>query len=340
MRKLLNTLYISSADLYLRLENDNVIVQREQEELERIPLHTLESIVSFTRTGISVPLISSCSKHGIPIFLMSDKGNLLAEISVPSQGNILLRKEQYRMTDKPEKAVRFASAFIQGKIRNQRHIIDRFIWEHNPETNLSSVSTELDNTAKRITDITDIDTLRGLEGGASAIYFSVFDVIINEQKTDFRFHGRSRRPPLDRTNALLSFGYTLIHNECAAALESVGLDASAGFLHEDQPGRKSLACDLMEEFRSSVVDRFVLSMINRKIIHPDQFETGNNHGVYLNQSGRRTFLHHWQLNKKEQLFHPVLNENVSLGLLPYAQATLLAKAIRGEVAEYVPFFRR
>ena len=340
MRKLLNTLYICSDDLYMSLENDNVIVQRNKEETNRFPLHTLESVVSFSRKGMSVPLISACAMRGIPIFLMSWNGSLLAEISVPSRGNVLLRREQHRIADDPAKAAGIAASMLTGKIRNQKHMIDRFLWEHGQVPAMRSCSAALEGIAAGIRSAENAAALRGLEGEASAVYYSCFNAFIAEGRSAFRFHGRSRRPPMDRVNALLSFGYTLLHNECAAALESVGLDAYVGFLHDDRPGRKSLACNLMEEFRSSVVDRFVLSLINLGIIRPDLFDFPEGSGVYLNREGRKVFIRHWQLNRKETLTHPVLNESIPLGLLPYAQASLLAKAVRGEDPEYLPFCRR
>ena len=186
----------------------------------------------------------------------------------------------------------------------------------------------------------DITSLRGLEGEASALYFSCFDTFILRNGKEFRFHGRSKRPPLDRVNAMLSFGYSLIYNECIAALESVGLDASAGFLHTDYHGRKSLACDLVEEFRSCIVDRFVLSMINENVIRPEHFEMKDNNGIYLNQEGRKVFLHHWQNNKRNELLHPYLKEKICIGLIPFAQASLLAKVLREELPTYPSFSRR
>jgi len=343
MRKLLNTLYILSNDLYLSLENHNVVVQRNREEISRYPLHTLESICVFSRKGISIPLIAQCCQDGIPIFIMSNNGTLLARISLPSQGNILLRKEQYRIADDPHRALEIGAIMIRGKIENMKHQLDRFRWAHEKEERASLLeihSNAMDQLAERIGKANTAAELLGIEGEASALYFSCFDsMILNPDKTFF-FHVRSRHPPLNPTNAMLSFAYTLLTNECAAALESVGLDASAGFLHQDHPGRKSLACDLLEELRQTVSDRFVLRMVNQRVFSKEHFEQHEEKGIYLNNEGRRLFLQHWQKEKQEQLTHHILKEHIPAGLIPYAQAKLLASYIRGDSTRYHVFVRR
>lgn len=340
MRKMQNTLYIVSDDLLLSLENDNAVVRRDDMVVNRFPLHTLETVVTFSRKGITVPFISACASHEIPIFIMSVNGNLISKISVPSQGSILLRKNQYRISDQPEKSGQIAASFVTGKLRNQKHMIDRFLWEHPDHPDLREASGHIHSLLRTVSSSHDISILRGLEGTASAAYYSCFQYFIRNDSECFRFHGRSRRPPLDRTNAMLSFGYSLLTAECIAALESVGLDASAGFFHQDHVGRKSLACDLVEEFRPIIVDRFVLHMINEHIIHPDHFDLRPDGSVLMNHDGRKVFLHHWQLNRKKEIMHPYLQETVSLGLLPYAQAVILARTVRGDIPEYQPFFRR
>lgn len=345
MRKLLNTLYISSEQLFLSLDNSNVVVKNpDGSENCRVPLHLLESIVTFSRRGISVPLIARCSADGIPIYMMSANGSLLAGISMPSRGNVLLRKAQYRMSDHEDASFQLASAFVKGKITNMKHLIDRYSWSHKSHAALADLnlcSSRLKEKLDRISRSSgDLEALRGLEGDATAEYFRCFGLMIQDPKGPFAFHGRSRRPPRDRTNAMLSFAYTLLTNECAAALESVGLDSYVGFLHQDHVGRKSLACDLVEELRTTYADRFVINLINNRIVQANHFEEKPDGAVYLNQQGRKIFLFHWQNYKKETLLHPELNENVPFGLLPYAQAKFLAKYIRGDSTEYVPFFRR
>ncbi len=344
MRKLLNTLYITSEQLYLALDNSNVVVKNpDKTECERIPLHLLESIVSFSRKGVSIPLIAKCSALGIPIHLMSEKGSFLASIQMPSRGNVLLRKAQYRISDDKESSFKLAACFIEGKIRNMKHLLDRARWNRQDlslKESLDTLSNHLENALFKLYSIHDVDTLRGVEGDAASAYFQSFQSLILRKEDAFIFHGRSRRPPLDQVNALLSFAYTILTNECAAALESVGLDSYVGFLHSDHSGRKSLACDLVEELRPAYADRYVLQMINTKTISAEHFEIMPDKAVYLNKEGKKVFLHHWQLYKQEELLHPVLLEKIPFGLIPYVQAQLLARYICGDVTEYVPFYRR
>lgn len=339
MRKLLNTLFITSEDCYLALEGENVVVCREQEKIARFPLHTLEGILTFSYKGASPALIGSCAKRGINLCFMTPRGRFLARTCGTGQGNVLLRKEQYRISDDEQRSCLIARNCILGKVFNSRWSIERTVRDHSLRVDaeyLKQVSRQLNDNLPHIRQETDLEILRGLEGETAKIYFSVFDELILNQKEYFIFKGRSRRPPLDRVNALLSFAYTILANDCAAALESVGLDSYVGFLHRDRPGRKSLALDLMEEFRPIMADRFVITLINNKMIKESHFEVQSNGAVLLNDEGRKIFLTHYQNKKKEKLTHPYLGEKVSWGLMPYVQALLLARYIRGDLDGYPP----
>ena len=339
MRKLLNTLFITSEDCYLALEGENVVAYREQEKVARFPLHTLEGILTFSYKGASPALMGACAKRGINLCFMTPRGRFLARTCGTGRGNVLLRKEQYRISDDEQRSCLIARNCILGKVFNSRWSIERTVRDHSLRVdaeNLKQVSRQLNDSLPHIREETDLEILRGLEGETAKIYFSVFDELILNQKKYFTFKGRSRRPPLDRVNALLSFAYTILANDCAAALESVGLDSYVGFLHRDRPGRKSLALDLMEEFRPIMADRFVITLINNKMIKESHFEVQSNGAVLLNDEGRKIFLTQYQNKKKEKLTHPYLGEKVPWGLMPYVQALLLARYIRGDLDGYPP----
>ncbi len=342
MKKLLNTLYITSNDLYLSVENSNVLIWRDRKEIQRFPLHTLQSIVTSSRKGVSFPLITECVRQDIPIFYMTEKGLPLAKISGTNAGSIELRRQQFRLSDNEKTSIPFAKAFLNGKLQNSKHTLERAAWGSDNDrqrSRLTYASQKISTLDKQINATDSMEQLRGIEGDAARIYFSVFqDLILNQQ--DFIFHGRSRRPPQDEVNALLSFAYTLLNNECIAALESVGLDASFGFMHEDHSGRYSLACDLIEEMRSSIADRFVLSLINNRSVKPHHFDRKPEGSCYLNLDGKKIFLTQWQKYKQEEIFHPALQEKISLGMIPFAQSIILSRVVRGEEQTYIPFFRK
>lgn len=342
VKKLLNTLYISSDDIFLSLENNNALLWRNSEVFQRLPLHTLDGIVIFSRKRISVPLITECARQHIPIFFLNNRGNLLAKVQSPNANSIALRRLQFRLSDQEESMLPYAQAFMKGKIRNSRHTLDRFLWtckDEKKKNRIRRISDQLSVIENQIAECTSLDSLRAMEGEAAAAYFSVFNDLILKHE-EFIFHGRSKRPPLDEVNALLSFSYTLLHNECTAALESSGLDASIGFMHLDHPGRYSLACDLMEEMRSCIADRFVLSLINNQVLTQSNFEQKADGAVYLSKSGRSLFLSQWQRYKSEEILHPVFQEKMAIGMIPLAQSILLVKAIREDIKEYPPFFRK
>lgn len=340
MRKLLNTLFVTSEDAYLSLDGENVVANREKQVVGRFPLHTLSGIISFSYAGASPALMGACASRGVNLAFCTPRGKFLARVSGESQGNVLLRRTQYRIADDPLQSCMAARGLIFGKVYNGCFSIRRTLRDHGMRVDqkaLQDAASQLNEMLKLIGDETSMESLRGLEGVCASIYFSVFDEMILNRKEDFFFHTRSRRPPLDRVNAMLSFAYALLGNDCASALETVGLDAYVGFLHRDRPGRVSLALDLMEELRACMADRFVLTLINNRMVSPDDFIKRESGAVSMTDSGRRAFLKAWQEKKQDTLTHPFLKEKISWGLVPYVQALLLSRYLRGDLDGYPPF---
>lgn len=340
MRKLLNTLYITSSDYYLSLDGENVVISQNKKDVGRLPLHNLESIVTCGYAGASPALMEKCAVNNISLTFLSSTGRFRAKVTGKAYGNILLRRTQYRMADSEKASLEVARNFMIGKIYNERGVINRAIRDYSERLDtgeLSRVSLQLKDTLDAVRAADTMEVLRGHEGEAASRYFSQFDQLILQQKEDFLFDVRNRRPPLDRVNALLSFTYSLLTGMCVAALESVGLDPYAGFMHTDRPGRCSLALDLLEELRAPYADRFVLSCINKKVVDGDDFEQKENGAVFLKETGRKKYLAAWQNKKAEKLTHPYLQEGVEWGLVPYVQALLLARYVRGDLDGYPPF---
>lgn len=340
MRKMLNTLYITTADYYLSLENENVVVSDGNETVAKFPLLGLEGIVTFSYKGASPALMGECAKRKILLSFMSQNGKLLARTIGANQGNILLRRQQYRLADKEAECIGIVQNMLVGKLYNCKWVVERTLRDHAlrvDEETLRKASQALSDAMKEVLQHNTYEELRGVEGKAATGYFGIFDELILNQKLDFVFADRNRRPPMDNVNAMLSFGYALLANECAAALETVGLDAYAGFMHRDRPGRASLALDMEEELRPCCVDRFVLTLINNKVIQPKHFDYQSDNAVLLNDDGRKLFIKHWQDRKREEITHPYLKEKLPWGLVPYAQALLLARTIRGDIESYPPF---
>lgn len=340
MKKLLNTLYITSPDRYLSLDGENVVISADHQEIGRIPLHNLERIMAFGCTGASPALMGKCAADSRELVFMSRSGKFLARVEGEVNGNVLLRRAQYRYADDKEISLSIAKNMISAKLYNSRWSLERTIRDHAMRIDTEDFSLKsaiLHKSISNALSVADIDSLRGIEGEAAAVYFSVFDDMILQQKNDFRFTGRNRRPPLDRVNALLSFAYSLCTSMCASALESVGLDPYVGFMHTDRPGRRSLALDMVEEFRALMCDRFVITIINKRIIDLKHFDLRENGAVLLNEDGRRVFLTAWQNRKNDEIRHPFLEEKVQWGMLPYAQALLLARYLRGDLDAYPPF---
>ena len=340
MKRLLNTLFVTSEDAYLTLDGENIVVRRDKEEAGRFPLHNFEEIVCFSYAGASPALMGACADRGIGLSFCSPSGRFLARTAGITNGNVLLRREQYRAADDPAQSCRIAGIMIFGKVYNARWSVERTRRDHAlriDDGRFSAVSGQLHGLLPQIMRETSLESLRGLEGVGAAAYFSVLDDMILQGKETFFFRGRSRRPPLDAFNALLSFAYSLLAHDCASALESVGLDAYVVDLHRDRPGRESLALDLMEELRPCFADRFVLTLINNRIIKSSDFDFRESGAVLLTDAGRRTFLQRWQERKKETVTHPFLEEKMPWGLVPYVQSLLLARYLRDDLDEYPPF---
>lgn len=343
MKKLGNTLYVTSPQAYISLDGETVVIKKDDKKSMRLPLHNLENIVCFSYPGVSPALMGACVARNIGLTFLKPSGKFLARVGGRVKGNLLLRKKQYRLAEQEVDRVPVAQSCLLGKIANARTVINRAIRDHALLVDvpaLQRASAFLKDTLHEITIADNLETLRGLEGSAAKQYFRVFGELILHQKTDFRFDGRNRRPPKDNTNALLSFLYTLLTYDVASALEGVGLDPQIGFLHADRPGRPSLALDMMEELRPVLADRLTLSLINRKQVKGNGFLKKESGGILMNDETRKTVLTAWQERKQQQIVHPYLKERIPLGLLPHVQALLLARYIRGDLDAYPPFFWR
>ena len=340
MRHLLNTLFVTTENAYLTLDGENVVVNREKEVIGRFPLHNLSGIVSFSYAGASPALMGACAQRDVGLSFCTPRGRFLARTSGISNGNVLLRRTQYRTADDLNASCRIARNMIFGKLYNARRSIERTRRDHKLRIDdecFQSASETIQELLPNVLQETNMETLRGLEGAGTAVYFRVFDDMILREKENFYFHSRNRRPPLDNINAMLSFAYSLLGSECASALESVGLDAYVGFLHRDRPGRTSLALDLMEELRPCLADRFVLTLVNNRIVNGGDFSKSESGAVQLSEQGRKKFLKNWQERKQETISHPFLEEKVSWGLVPYIQALLLARYLREDLDQYPAF---
>lgn len=340
MKKLLNTVYVNNPDRYLSLDGENLVVIHESSEIGRVPLHNIERIMTFGYTGASPALMAKCAENGIELVFMKSSGQFLARVEGSVKGNVLLRREQYRIADDPSRCLDIAKYMITAKLYNSRWSLERAVRDHAPRLdteNFKRKSSFLNESCRNALKAADVDSLRGIEGEGASVYFSAFDDMILQQKDNFYFRVRSKRPPLDNVNALLSFAYSLETGMCASALEAVGLDPYVGFMHTERPGRRSLALDLVEEFRAPMCDRFVLSVINKRIITNNDFFKREDGAVMLTENGRKNFLGAWQKKKYEEIKHPFLNEKTEWGMLPYVQATLLARNIRGDLDCYPPF---
>lgn len=340
MRHLLNTLYVFTEDLYLSLDGENVVAKRSGKEVSRIPLHTLECIFTFSYMGASPALMGACADRGIELAFFDRRGRFLADAQGEASGNVLLRRAQYATSVDDEQSLAFSRNFILGKVFNCRWVLERATRDHGLRIDVERVkkaSARLAASMGEIRSCASLESLRGIEGDAAAVYFSVFDELILNTDNVFRFRGRNKRPPRDAVNAMLSLFYTVLSIDCSAALRGVGLDPFVGFLHTDRPGRRSLALDCMEEFRPILVDRFVLNAINNRIVNSKSFVERETGEVYVTDQGRKALFDLWQKRKREAITHPFLKEKMPRGVCLYAQAQLLAKAIRGQLDGYPPF---
>lgn len=340
MKKLLNTLYVSTQGAYLFHEGESVVVRVEHEERLRVPIHHLGGLVCLGDVAVSSPLLGLCGERDVLVSLLSENGRFRARVQTGVSGNVLLRREQYRTTDHPAARLEIARSFVLGKLTNARSLLQRAVRDHGDKGGaeaLQQAVLHLGGLLDAARRETSVDSLRGLEGDGARTYFEVLDHAITAQKDQFFMRSRSRRPPLDNFNALLSFIYTLLVHDAEAALEAVGLDPQVGFLHTERPGRPSLALDLIEEFRPFFADRLALSLVNLKQVQGSGFKTTESGGVIMDDDTRKTLLIAYQKRKQEEIMHPFLEESVSTGLLVHAQALLLARHIRGDLDAYPPF---
>lgn len=343
MRRLLNTVYVTSDDAWLRKDGANIVVEVAGEERGRAPLHMLDGVVTFGRAGASPAVLAACAEAGITLSYLEPNGRFLARVEGTRSGNVLLRRAQFRLADDAPRRTVVVRAIVTAKIANQRTVLRRALRDHGHAAE-PAAREALTAAERRLTDVgrraligSDVDTLRGLEGEAALTYFEVFATLIRVSDAAFSFGGRSRRPPRDRVNALLSFLYAMLGHDCRSALETHGLDPQVGFLHADRPGRAGLALDLMEELRPVLADRLALSLINRRQLVTDDFVVEEAGGVRLTDEARKRVLVAWQERKREELRHPFLNETIPLGLIASVQAQLLARHLRGDLDGYPAF---
>jgi CRISPR-associated protein Cas1 len=341
MRPLRNVIYIQTQNSWLHKDNDNLVLKVDQETKARVPIHKLQGLVCFGQVTISPYLMAHCSENGITITFLNMFGKFLARVEGPVSGNVLLRRTQHLTGHDKDKSVAIARTMLEGKLYNQRYVVRRYLRDHGDSIGDDDVLGQMQTAEKRLTrclaqlaDCDSIDILMGREGEAAQVYFGVFRHLIRQ--AGFEFDARRRRPPTDPVNALLSFCYTLMVHDCRSALETTGLDPASGFLHQLRSGRPSLALDLTEELRP-MVDRFVLSLINKRQLTGKDFETWPNGSVTLKDDARKTLLSAWQDRKQDTLLHPWFEETVPVGLLPWLQAQVLARFLRGDCDSYVPF---
>lgn len=336
MRKMLNTLYVTTPEAYLSKDGLNVVVSVKQQEVFRIPVLNIEGIVTFGYMGVSPGLMKLCSDNSISLSFLSPQGRFIGRLQGGIKGNVLLRKKQYQLADDENISLHISKIIVAAKIQNYRNVLRRYIRDYGENENINIAVNGMDMDKRYALKSPDKSVLRGLEGDAANKYFSVFNNLILANK-DFEFCGRNRRPPKDPINAMLSFVYTLLANECAAALETVGLDPYIGFMHTLRPGRQSLALDIMEEFRAYLGDRLVLTLINRKQVTQKDFLKQGDESVLMTDNCRNLIIKSWQARKKEEIMHPYLKEKIPIGLLPYAQAMLLARYLREDLDDYPVF---
>ena len=341
MKRLNNVLYITTPESYLSLDGETIVIRTDEHTSKRLPLHNLENIICFNYQGVSPALMGACVERNIGLTFLDASGRFRARVSGKTRGNVLLRKTQYRVAEDGKTRAAIAASFVLGKVYNSRKVLERALRDHGLLIDGEAVrkaSAALKATLTVIGECRDTEALMAFEGNAASVYFGVFDHLILHQQDDFRFEERSRRPPRNNMNALLSFLYTLLTNEAVSALETVGLDPYVGFLHSDRPGRPSLALDLIEELRPVCADRLALSLVNRKQITANGFTTKESGGVVMDPETRKAVITAWQERKRDEIVHPYLKERIPFGLIPHVQAMLLARHLRGDLDAYPPFF--
>jgi CRISPR-associated protein Cas1 len=338
MKKLQNSLYINTQGAYLHKERETLVIDIAKEKALQLPIHSISGIFCFGNVMVSPQVMGFCGERGVNLAFFTEYGRFLARVQGKQTGNVLLRRAQYRHAD--TQASEIAQVIVAAKIQSQRQVLQRHQRNYGKQPQVTQVIALLKSTVERLKVTTDLDTIRGLEGDAAARYFSVFNHLITEKTGDFTFSQRTRRPPTDPVNALLSFFYAILGNDISAALQGVGLDPQVGFLHKDRPGRDSLAQDILEELRAYFVDRLVLTLINRQQVKATDFIYEASGAVKLKDTARKTVLQEFQARKQQAITHPFLKEEVPLGLLPHAQALLLARHLRGDLQHYPPFLAR
>lgn len=343
MRKLLNTIYVTLPEVYISKKGETIIFKQKSNILMQLPIHNIESIVIFGPSLITPDIINMCSERNVHISFISVVGKFMVKLQNPIHGNVKLRRAQYNVADNPIEALSIGKNFCLGKIFNSRMVLQRLRRDHPEKIDTESIDRSIDllaNSLKQFEYVHDIYQLLGLEGDAAKNYYSVFNELIINKDSNFIFTGRSRRPPRDEVNSLLSFFYTLLAHDIEAALETVGLDPQVGFYHQERSGRASLALDMMEELRPYIVDRFVITMINKNQVSKDDFSYKESGAYILNPEAKKRILQNWQSKKQETITHPYLKEKVEIGLIPYVQALLLARYLRGDIDAYPPFLMR
>lgn len=339
MKKLLNTLYVTREQAYLSKDGQNVVISENGSQIGRYPIHILNDIICFSYLGMSPALVRLCLENNVGVSFLTPQGKFCGRVIGKENGNVLLRRKQYRMADSAA-SVTFVRNIIYAKGLNSKRILKRCILDHGNKVNVIKLEEkikEIDNCLNKIKVACEKDIIRGYEGVVAKIYFDCFDELILQQKNDFNFCERSKRPPQDNVNSMLSLLYTFLAHDVGSALSAVGIDSYVGFMHTDRPGRMSMALDVMEELRGFMVDRTVLSMINLKIIEKSDFEKKESCAVIIKESGRKKIIEYWQKRKQTEIIHPYLKEKVKIGLLPHVQAMLLNSYIRGDLEAYPPF---
>ena len=335
----LNTLYVVTQGAWLRRDHLTVQVVVDKQTKLVVPIHHLESVAVFGNVYVTPGLQQLCAEHGVAVCFLTEWGKLLSRVDAPGSGNVLLRRTQFRWADRPECCAGIARAIVAGKLHNCRNLLLRARREtEQPEdqTTLQQAADRLAEDIRLLPDAGETESIRGHEGDAARAYFGAFSAMIRQARDTFKMESRNRRPPLDPVNALLSFIYALLLHDCIAGLSASGLDPSVGFLHVDRPGRPGLALDLMEEFRPLVADRLVLALINRQQVKPDGFIKREGGAVQMDDATRRTVVTAYQQRKREQVTHPLLDQKVTVGRLPFLQARVLARHLRGDLPAYVP----
>ena len=333
---------MTNPNAYLSKDGSNIVVSTDKNEIGRLPIHNIEQIVCFGYRGTSPSLMGLCVENGVSLCFVTPNGKFMASVQGEASGNVLLRREQYRIADDDIRSIQIAKNMIIGKVVNSRAVLRKFKNNHADSAYIISINSAIEKITSLIDLIdsaSDSTSLRALESEAARIYFGVFDALILKSKEDFFFRERNRRPPRDRVNAMLSFVYSMLANDVRSALDSVGLDPFVGFLHVDRPGRPSMALDLMEEMRP-IADRVVLTLINLRSVDPDGFIEKEGGSVIMREDTRRCVIAAWQSRKNDEIYHPYIEEKIKIGLIPFIQSSLLAKCIRGEINGYPPFITR